>query len=133
MIVDANIVVYWFTPSEFAGSVARFRGRTDLVAPAIILPEAANVLYKNARGGRITAESCVASVALIERALRELIPDKNLLPAALELALTKNHPVYDCLYLALAMERREPLATADRRLAALAGQLGIDVELLLPA
>jgi predicted nucleic acid-binding protein len=48
-------------------------------------------------------------------------------------AILQSHKVYDCLYLALALERREPLATADRRLAAVAGTLGLDAVLVEPA
>ena len=35
--------------------------------------------------------------------------------AALRLGAELDHPVYDCLYLALALERGAALATADRR------------------
>ncbi len=38
-----------------------------------------------------------------------------LLPAALELALTLDQTVYDCLYLALAEARSSVMVTADRR------------------
>lgn len=38
--------------------------------------------------------------------------------AALDLATRLDHPVYDCLYLALALDRGAALATADRRFAA---------------
>ena len=51
---------------------------------------------------------------------------------ALRLALLLAHPIYDCLYLALALERREPLATADRRMAALARTLNIETQLIGP-
>jgi predicted nucleic acid-binding protein len=132
MILDANVVAHWFSPSEFSGSVRRFRGRPDLIAPGVLLVETANVLYKNARGGKIAPAVCAQSIRLLEKALAELVPDKVLLPAAIELALANNHPVYDCLYLALALERHEPLATADKRLASLARSLNIETQLIGP-
>ena len=63
-------------------------------------------------------------------ALDEIVPDTTLLAAAIDIALANNHKVYDCLYLALAIERGEPLATADRRLAALATALNIETHLV---
>ena len=132
MIVDANIVVHWFAVTEFSPAVVHFRDRNDLAAPAIILVEAANVLYKNSRRGTIDPRHCGRSVRLLEYLLVDLVPDGHLLPLAIDLALAHTHPVYDCLYLALALDRREPLATADRRLAGLAQSLGIETTLIKP-
>jgi len=38
-----------------------------------------------------------------------------------------NHPVYDCVYLALAADQSAPIATADRRLRAAATTAGVAV------
>ena len=38
-----------------------------------------------------------------------------LLPAALDLAMSLDQTVYDCLYLALAEQRNSVMVTADRR------------------
>lgn len=133
MIVDANIVVHWFAVTEFSSVVIHFRDRNDLAAPAIILVEAANVLYKNSRRGAIDPRHCGRSVRLLEYLLVDLVPNEHLLPLAIDLVLAHKHPVYDCLYLALALDRREQLATADRRLAALAKTLGVETILVEPA
>jgi predicted nucleic acid-binding protein len=45
-----------------------------------------------------------------------LAAGRDLLTPALELSLELRHPVYDCLYLALAQRRGVPLVTADERL-----------------
>ena len=132
MIVDANVVVHWFYPSEFSSSVSRFRDRRDLIAPAIVLVKSANVLYKNASHGKISPGDCASSVRFLEKVLIEIVPDRSLLPAAIELALSNSHPVYDCLYLALALQRNQPFATADKRLATLANSLSIQTELIKP-
>ncbi len=47
-------------------------------------------------------------------------PTEQLAAEALALALDLDHPVYDCVYLALAIARDLPLVTADRRLIAAA-------------
>ena len=47
-------------------------------------------------------------------------PDRQLQAEALALACHLDHPVYDCLYLALARREAATLVSADRRLNALA-------------
>jgi predicted nucleic acid-binding protein len=51
---------------------------------------------------------------------------------ALALAVEANHPVYDCVYLALALQRHTHVVTDDRRFAAAAArlELGDSVRLL---
>jgi predicted nucleic acid-binding protein len=45
-----------------------------------------------------------------------LLPIEDLVQRALELAIDSQHPVYDCLYVALAEELPGDLVTADERL-----------------
>ena len=47
-------------------------------------------------------------------------PDRQLQAEALALACHLDHPVYDCLYLALARREAAVLVTADQRLQQLA-------------
>ena len=51
-------------------------------------------------------------------------------PEALRLAQLLDHPVYDCVYLALALLREVPVVTADRRFVAAAAR-DPDVSLLV--
>ena len=50
-------------------------------------------------------------------------PDRHLQAEALALACHLDHPVYDCLYLALARREAATLITADRRLQQLAARV----------
>ncbi|SMH45356.1 type II toxin-antitoxin system VapC family toxin [Mesorhizobium australicum] len=133
MIVDANLTTYWYVPSPFSAAASTYMARSDLAAPQIVLPEAANALLKYMRAGQISADDVFTAVGRIPKVITTLIDDSSLTPNAVRLSATHNHKVYDCLYLALALQRREPLATADRRLAALARQLSIETELIEPA
>jgi predicted nucleic acid-binding protein len=40
------------------------------------------------------------------------------MPCRLRLALLIGHPIHDCLHLALNLQTRSPMVTADRRFAA---------------
>jgi predicted nucleic acid-binding protein len=59
-----------------------------------------------------------------------LSPLLPLMDDALEIAISINHPVYGCFYLALARRENAPLVTGDKRLAAAALALS-DVEVRL--
>jgi predicted nucleic acid-binding protein len=60
----------------------------------------------------------------------ELIESVPLVPRALELALRLDESVYDCLYVAAAIESEAALVTADARLARAARGVVAEVELL---
>jgi predicted nucleic acid-binding protein len=132
MIIDANVATYWCvqTPSTTAAKV--ILSRPDLRAPALIRIETTHALLKYLRGGLITHDQFRDGIQGIQDAIVEFADDGHLLGVGTDLALANSHPIYDCLYLALALERREPLATADRRMAALAQKLNIETQLIGP-
>lgn len=133
MIVDANVPIYWSIPGPFAAPCARIMSRLDLCAPSFLMVEAANGLLKYARAGVLHIDQIRETVDMIQEAIAEFVFDGGLLEKATHLAWAENHKVYDCLYLALAMQKRQPLATADRRLAVLARKYDIPTELIEPA
>jgi predicted nucleic acid-binding protein len=53
---------------------------------------------------------------LLERADVDLVPMRNLVEPATKLAISLNHPAYDCLYLALAETIEASFVTADELL-----------------
>jgi len=59
---------------------------------------------------------------LLQGAEIELVPTRSLLEAAARIAIELDHPAYDCLYLALAMETDCRFVTADERLLRKLGQ-----------
>lgn len=86
--------------------------------PELVHAEVGNSLAKYVRAGRMSVDDAavvlesVAALPLREHRLRELVP------AALALALETGLSVYDCCYAALAEALEIRLVTADRRLAA---------------
>jgi predicted nucleic acid-binding protein len=132
MIVDANVAIYWAVPCPFTQPASRIMSRVGLVVPGIFLSETANALINYARAELIDSAHVPVRVQTIREAIGEIVGDDQLIDPALQLAISRQHKIYDCLYLALALERREPLATADRRMAALARELHIETELIEP-
>jgi predicted nucleic acid-binding protein len=129
MIIDASVAVPWLMETPFSKSARLLKDRQGK-APSLILVETANSLMKYVRAAQLRSADLQPAIEALPIALDEIVPDTELLAAAIDIAVAKNHKVYDCLYLALAIARSEPLATADRRLAVLAGTLDIETHLV---
>ena len=95
-----------------------------LAAPRFWLVEAANVLRRKASEGRLNAGDVVLRTAQLRRLPIEAADELPLLDSALTLSLELDHALYDCLYLALAIERGSTLLTADGKFARVAGRGG---------
>lgn len=109
-----------------------FDGWPRRVSGGVLTLETANVLYERSRRREIEPHRCADSIDLLRAISTNCVPDDALVRMAVDIAVERLHPVDDCLYLALALERREPIATADRRLAVMARELSINVELIEP-
>ena len=109
-----------------------FDGWPRRVSGGVLTLETANVLYERSHRREIEPHRCADSIDLLRAIITDWVPDDTLVRMAVNIAVERLHPVYDCLYLALALERRELLVTADRRLAAMAKELFINVELIEP-
>lgn len=129
MIIDASVAVPWLLETPFSNSARQIRP-TKPIAPSILLVETATVLAKHARLFGLPFAQVHNSIKELNTLFPEFVEDWRLLGHAIDISAAHRHKVYDCLYLALALERREPLATADRRLAALAKTLGIEAVLI---
>jgi predicted nucleic acid-binding protein len=120
LVVDASVAVKWILPEEGHEPALRIQERyqdeeIDLIAPYLLVAEVANVLWKRERRGDLTA---LAAQRCFQQFLRDspLLWDSAAVSAsALALASAHARPVYDCLYLAWALEQRCDLVTADER------------------
>jgi predicted nucleic acid-binding protein len=123
LVVDASVVAKWLFPeahSEHALALLdRYqRGEDELLAPETLLAEVANVAWKKCRLLReVTVGEAVEAVRLLVAVSPALVGPDRLLDGALALALTHRRPVYDCLYVTLALEEQCDFVTADDRLA----------------
>ena len=114
-VVDASVAIKWVIDEPGTGQALLLR-RNRLSAPDLLVPECANILWKKVRRGELTAEEAIFAVRLLQRAEIELEPMRGLWEAATALALSLDHPAYDCTYLALAQALSCALVTADERL-----------------
>jgi predicted nucleic acid-binding protein len=114
-VVDASIAAKWVL-DEPDSARARALSEARLLAPDLMPVECANILWKRARKGELTKKQAGACLQILCDAPVFLTDSRELLGEALKLAVDLHHPLYDCLYLALASARGLPLVTADARL-----------------
>ena len=116
-VVDASVVVKWLVTEEFSDEAARLpEGGSTLAAPELVFAEVANALRALRRRGDVSDEDVAAAVDALKAApLAIPFSMPQLAAAAVRLAADVDHPVYDCFYLALAIQTGYPVVTADAR------------------
>ena len=120
-VVDASVAAKWYFPESGHPAAAALladgiEGRRRLIAPDLLECEFANILWKKVQRDECSAENAHEIRALWETDRPQLVRSDLLTARALDLALRLRHPVYDCLYIAAAIEYSAVLASADARL-----------------
>lgn len=133
-VLDASVAAKWFLPAtgetltDEAFQLLRrhAQGEVRFVVPDLFWAEFANILWKAVRQKRLTPAAAASALRAMKARNLPTIPSANLLDEAFTLASTFDRPVYDCLYVALAIACKGQLVTADERLAnALAAHLPV--------
>ena len=125
VVIDASVALKWVADEPGTQEALALRGE-QLLAPSIWIAEAANGLWRHVRLGEVTSEEALGRIAQLEKAPVTSLPIEPYVAAALELAIRANHPVYDCLYLALAIDRDTQVVTEDCRFRAAAARLRLN-------
>lgn len=124
LVLDASAVLRLITHDPIASGWVEQVGQAPLVlAPELMLTEVANALWKLQRGAGLAGMDPQQLLTDAADLVDQIEPDRHLQVEALALACHLNHPVYDCLYLALARREAAFLLTADQRLQRLADQV----------
>lgn len=124
LILDASAVVRIIEGSPEASVMHEAVLAADLLlAPELMLSEAANVLWRLQRAGQLEASDLQQRLRRAADLVDHIESDRTLLAKALALATHLDHPVYDCLYLVLARREVASLLSADLRLLELAKKL----------
>lgn len=123
IVIDASVAVKWFIP-EPDSDAARMLYRENLIAPAIWLPEVANVLWHHVQTGKLEEAKAKQLLSRYRVAPVTSIAADGHIDHAFSLASQVSHAVYDCLYLALAIAESTYLMTADVRFARAVRQHG---------
>ena len=118
LVVDASVAVKWLIEEEYSAAADRLlEGSHDLFAPRLMASEVGNVLWRKARMGEIGRSQAGALADAVSEMAVHWTGDEAVCPDAVRLSLALDHPVYDCVYLALAHRIGATVVTADARFA----------------
>jgi predicted nucleic acid-binding protein len=116
LVIDANIAAKWYLPetdSETAEML--FADGLEFHAPDFLATEFANIYWKHSVAGRTSADAWRVASRQLKIAIPYWHSDDQLHEKALELAITHKHPIFDCIYLALAIQIEGIVVTADKQ------------------
>jgi predicted nucleic acid-binding protein len=119
LVVDASVAFKWFAQENGTDRALVLLERGEpIVAPDLIIAEVCNAAWKSLRRGELTPAQFDAIVSDVTQPFSRLVPLEGLIRPAAALTRRLDHPIYDCLYLALADSEGVPVVTADQRLLA---------------
>ena len=134
IVVDASVAGKWCLPAKgepladeaFDLLDQYVKGEVRFVVPDLFWAELANLLWKAVRQGRCAKGTAKAALAALQERELQTVSSRSLLDLAFGIATTFDRTLYDSLYVALAVQLKAQLVTADERLAnALAAQLPV--------
>jgi predicted nucleic acid-binding protein len=120
-VLDCSVAAKWILPESGRAAALdlydRYEsGNIQLIAPDILLAEFVSLVAKRNRRSQISAGQAHRAFALMTKCAPRLFDTRPLLFHALGLSLQHQLSLWDCIYLALALERDCLVLTADRRL-----------------
>ena len=121
LVTDASVVAKWLFREPDSLTARRVlegwtAGSLDLRAPEILAAETAACIWKRVIREGLPESQALELYARFWEYAPTLDPIAGLVEAALSLAIRHRHPIYDCLYVVLALETGSELLTADEKL-----------------
>jgi predicted nucleic acid-binding protein len=120
-VLDCSLAAKWVLPEPDCAPALRLferyqSGEISLIAPDLLLAEFASLLAKRTRRKEISTKQAHEAFHLMTRCAPRLFDMRPRLFRALGLSLRHKMSLWDCVYVALAVEHGCPFLTADRRL-----------------
>jgi len=115
VIIDASVAVKWLIEEPDSGTALALLGTDDLVAPSLIHAEVGNAIYKKRKLGEFADEEDLTTLPAQLASIIRTVDEVPMMSRALELSLALDHPIYDCVYLAVAEAMNDDMITADTR------------------
>jgi predicted nucleic acid-binding protein len=116
IVVDASVALKWLL-AEADSDKARALCSGELAAPALLLSEVTNSLWRYVRLSRISPTEAFGMFRQLQNLSLRYAPIETDIMTALSLAIELDHPSYDCFYLAFAIRESTYVVTADNRFA----------------
>src|SRR6185369_216735 len=120
LVVDTSVAIKWVVPEDGIDlepdtAIALSVLEHGLIAPDLIAAEFGNALWKKVSRREIGEAQAMEAMDVLPTIV-SLLPMDAYAKRALEISLRLDHPMYDCLFIAVAEAHATNLITADRRL-----------------
>lgn len=114
LVIDSSVAVKWFVqePGHEAAKLLLL-SEERLVAPGWAYAEVTNVLWRKVRSGQVTEEQARAAIAEYPKTVHLLASDETQMTAAFDLAQQLEHSIYDCAFLAVALQHDDGVLVTD--------------------
>ncbi len=126
LVLDASAAIRLVTGAASNEIAAAVQRADEVLAPDLFVSEVANALWRIAKQQSLSTEEAVAALDLACSLPDTLVPVATIRREVLAEAMRLAHPAYDLAYLVLARREVASLATVDKRLAALADEVGLE-------
>lgn len=135
MVVDASVAAKWVLREPGREQSLRLlndyeSAAVQLIAPSLLPIEIASVLTKRQRRNELSPVQVREAFRMFEIRCPMLTDVREHIASAMELSALHRLSVYDCVYLAMALERGCDLITADRKFYEATSQAYASVRLL---
>ncbi|TDB38195.1 MAG: PIN domain-containing protein [Actinobacteria bacterium] len=132
LVVDASAMFKCLVCEEWSREAVSILQRAEgLTAPDLLYAECANAIWKRVRRGLLVGSDADDLVAQLRAYPLQALPLGDLTADALRISLAFDHPIYGCYYVAAAIQSGHTLVTADRVLAKLARDVGLEERVVL--
>jgi predicted nucleic acid-binding protein len=123
LVIDASVAAKWSLKDETLGREAaalldRYsRHEVQLLVPDLFWAESGNMLWNAVRRGRCSRDDAEGHITALKNLDLATFASEALIDQAFGIATHFGRTVYDSIYVALAVESRAQLVTADEKLA----------------
>lgn len=115
IVVDASVAVKWVAKEPLhLQALELTHGLETLIAPDFVVMKTLNVLRRKLKRQEITDDQLLSAADELPLAFDLLVSNSSLARQTVALATELDHSVYDCAYLACALQQNAVLVTADR-------------------
>lgn len=116
VVVDASVAAKWYADEDDSAlAETLLTPKYKLHAPQLMLSEFAGIMWKKKVFGDMDESLVFRSLKEFLKVPIKFYPHEGLIEPALKEAIRSGHPVYDWVYLTLAVSLNSKFITADRK------------------
>jgi predicted nucleic acid-binding protein len=116
IVVDASLAVQWIADEADASQALALLERNDLIAPDLLAVEVGSALRRKLEGGEIEPNQLTEGLKLLFGRVELQPHTPELIQTAITISIAMAHPIYDCVYAALAEILGATFVTRDTEL-----------------